>query len=559
VSGVPHHAPTAFPGAMVARGSLRPPLCYLPPVVRGFPRLAGAAALGLALLLPAAAAVAGGGDRPGAPLVGYTLHWDFFSDAAECDRLLSFAFANGAQVLNVVPPPHIWEDPSSVAILRRIFSRAAARGVGVVLNRIDGSALPGPGRERSNWLYGNVLTERGRLPSGQPTPEYFLATVGNAAYERWMREETAYYADTFSGEPALRAFGVGVFNEPFVSQRGSLLCFDGATNSYEIAQYTPFVAALWPRFLAERFGGAAAVNARFGTAFPALEKVPLPLNEDDPAFGKPAVAYFEFVSMINTWVVRQLDDCRTIWHGRARQPVPFMLQFSGFVPEKFEKGRAAFAALDIFDWMTRADALGLSAYTNCGYPDGGQASLAAMVAFLRLGPLVGTRVWVLEGGNECDGAVLDREGLRFFATVAAPLRPASVIYEFLKVTYAEHFATAAGKMISAAGTPNLAAVAAVRAALEEAKAPVSAGATAYVLDDLAGDPEDGDALAQRRSLARLALERPLTFVPPSAVGSLPHGATLVIPSAARVAAWRERLAPVGVAVAGPESLPPPTR
>jgi hypothetical protein len=486
--------------------------------------------------------------------VGFTVHWDFISSADEAERLVSFAIANGAEILNVVPPPHIWEDPASLAILKRIFAQAAARGVGIVLNRIDGSSLPNVGGERRSWLYSNVLTEPGRLPSGRPTPDFFLSTVGKPQYERWLREETAFYADAFSSEPALLAFGVGLFNEPFVSQRGSLLCFDASTDSYEIAQYTPYVAGLWRRSLAHKFGGIAGVNSRYRTRFKALDVVPMPLNEEDPAFGDAAAAYFDFVSTINAWVVRQIDECRALWRERAQRPVPFMLQFSGYVPEKFEKGRAAFAALDIFDWMTRADALGLSAYTNCEYPDLGHASVVAMVDFLRLGPLLGVPVWVLEGGSECNGAVLNRDELRFFAMVAAPLRPASVIYEFLKMSYAERFSTSAGKMMSVAGVPRPSAVAAVREALQEAKTAAPVGSTTYILDDLTALPEDAELLAARKRLARLAVTRPLTFVPPRALSALPPGTTLVVPSRSEVFVWRERLATRGVTVAGPEAL-----
>ena len=266
------------------------------------------AGAGCSLLAVACAAVAGASPPP--TRVGFTVHWDFFSSAAEAEQLVAFALDNGAEILNVVPPPHIWEDPESLAILRRIFALTARRGVGVVLNRIDGSSLPGPDGRRSSWLYARVLTERGRLPSGRPTPEFFLATVGKADYERWLREETAYYAESFSGEPNLLAFGVGIFNEPFVSQRGSLLCFDPTTDSYEIAQYTPYAAVVWHRYLMERFCNVASLNSRYRTAFPTLEAVPLPKGERDGVFGVPAAAYFDFVSAINAWIVARLEECR---------------------------------------------------------------------------------------------------------------------------------------------------------------------------------------------------------------------------------------------------------
>ena len=545
---------------MVARGCGRFRVCYRPRVAAifaGGPRWARAAAVVLGLLVataaragPPAAAVAAG------PRVGFTVHWDFFASAAEADRLVAFAIANGAGILNVVPPPHIWEQPRSLAILRRIFATARRDRVGVVLSRIDGSSLPDAAGDRRNWLYTNVLTKRGRLPSGRETPDFFLATVGNPAYERWLEEETAFYAKNFSSEPALVAFGVGIFNEPFVSQRGSLLCWDPDTDSYEIGQYTPDTAAVWRRFLARQYGGVAAVDRRYGTRFPALAAVPMPTSERDPAFARAALAYYDFVAAINDWVVRRLDRCRAIWHARERRRVPFMLQFSGYLPEKFEKGRPAFAALDIFDWMTRADALGLSAYTDCGYPDRGHASVVAMVNFLRLGRILGKPVYVLEGGNECDGAVLDPAELRFFATVAAPLSPRSVIYEFLKTSYTEAFSTSAGKLLGADWEPRPAAVAAVRDAFALARSASGDGGTTYVLDDLNGLPEDAPLLAERAALARAALARPLTFVPVAALARLPAGSVLVVPGARRRAALAVALAERGIRAAAAATLLP---
>jgi hypothetical protein len=532
---------------MVARRGTGETVWYRPGVgaTAWAARLAVAcAAAGLAAPAPA---------RP--PLVGFTVHWDFFASRAEAERLVEFAIDSGAEVVNVVPPPHIWEQPASVKILRKIFDMTAARGVGVVLTRIDGSSLPGPDGERTNWLYTHVLTEPGRLPSGQPTPDFFLATVGKPDYERWLREETAYYAENFSGEPNLLAFSVGLFNEPFVSQRGSLLCFDDGTGSYEIGQYTPYAAKVWHEDLARRFGGdLAAANRRFGTGFRSWKAFPMPRDEADAAFASPVLAYFDFVSAINGWVVARLEECRRLWHARARRDVPFLLQFSGYVPEKFEKGRAAFAALDIFDWMRRADGLGLSAYTNCEYPDWGHASVAAMVAFLRLAPLLGKPVFVLESGSECDGAVLLPQELAFLASVVRPLVPQTVIYEFLKTSYDERFATSAGKLLGPDFRPRAAAVAAVREALHEAREPGVPVPAAYVLDDLEGLPEDAAVLALRGRLAALAVQRSLIFVPEADVSRLPPGAALFVPGVARLAVLRERLLTAKVAVESAEVL-----
>ena len=486
------------------------------------------------------------------PLIGFTVHWDFFATAAEANRLVRFALGNGATVLNVVPPPHIWEHPEDLVVLRSIFAAARRGGALVALNRIDGSALAPSAESRSNWLYTHVLTARGRLPSGRPTPDYFLATVGNPAYERWLRDETAYYAENFSTEPNLLAFGVGLFNEPFVSQRGSLLCFDRAANTYEVAQYTPYAERVWHDWLRRSCGDLAPLEVRYGARFASFDGVPLPRNESDPAFGRPAAAYLDFVTALNDWVTAQLDDCRALWHARARRDVPFVLQLSGFFPEKLAKGRPALAALDVFDWMTRADALGLSLYTNCGYPDWGHASDAAMVDFLAVAPLLDRPVLVLESGSECDGAVLRAGELRFISRAARLLAPATVIYEFLKTSAFEQSVTSAGKLLGDDWRPRPATVRAVRRALEAARKPAPRPDLVFVLDELpprsGSETEVQATLAIRHRLLRPALGRPLAFVPPRALDRLPRGARLLAISPAALAQARQRLAPRGVAV-----------
>ena len=483
--------------------------------------------------------------------VGYTLHWDFFASRAEAERVLAFALANGAQILNVVPPPRIWEQPESLALLRHIFRVCRARGVAIVLNRIDGSSLARPGEERTNYLFSHVLTELGQLPSGKPTPDFFLATVANPAYERWLEEEVAFYAANFSGESNLLGFGIGLTNEPFTSQRGSLLCFDFDTDSYEVGQYTHHVAALWQRELWRRFNDdLGRLNSCYHTSFRAFADVPMPKNERDPAFGAAETAYWDFVATINAWVVGELDGLRTLWHARRTRAVPFLLQFAGAVPEKFARGRPAFAALDIVNWMESADALGLSLYTNCEYDDWAHSSIRATVGLLLVGPLLGKQVFVLEGGNECDGAILNRGELGYFARAAAPLAPASLIYEFLRTTYYEGSHRISGKLLDVKLRPNHAALAAVQAAFAQAAATPAHATPVYVLNAL-GEPPD---LGLRRELARLALERPLTFVPRSALDRLPAGATLYVPPGMPSAAERDALAGRGITLKPAQEL-----
>jgi hypothetical protein len=47
--------------------------------------------------------------------------------------------------------------------------------------------------------------------------------------------------------------------------------------------------------------------------------------------------------------------------------------------EKFVRGRPSFAAFDLPGWIARADAVGLSLYTNSGFPDFGHRSVKAII------------------------------------------------------------------------------------------------------------------------------------------------------------------------------------
>ncbi|MCU0242514.1 MAG: hypothetical protein MUF51_08840 [Vicinamibacteria bacterium] len=479
---------------------------------------------------------AGPRQAPDTPRPGVTFHWDFFTTPAEGERLLQAAIASGARVLNVVPPPHIWDEPQSLALLERVFERARAAGVSILLNRIDGSTLAGPVEQRGNWLYRHILNEPGRLPSGRATPGFFLATVGKPDYERWLREETRFYAKRFSHYDNLLGFSIGPFNEPFVSQRGSLLCWDATTGSYEIAQYTPHAERVWHLYLQRRFGGdLAAMNAALSGAFASFASVPMPRGETDPIFRQPQRAYWEFARAINAWVRAQHDACRHIWHAESRRKVPFVLQFSGYMPEKFAKGRPSFAALDVVSWMESADALGLSLYTNCEYPDWGHASDIAMVNMLKLGRLLDKKVYILECGNECAGAVLAASELRFISATAAELAPDAIIYEFLKSAYDSPHPDSSGMLFASDGTPKEASLGAVWSALHASRTlRPPAQEPLYAQNDLPDVPSAA-ALLARREIVRLAQTRSITFVPASAVKRLPRGARLIVPYTTKVA------------------------
>ncbi len=401
---------------------------------------------GAVLLIPTLAAVLGSPRTQTLP--GYVVHFDFLSNVQEGRNLVRIAARGGAKVINVVPPAHIWESPLALRMLDGILDEIARRKLSFVFTRIDAALPPGGSGTRFNYLYGRILTDLARLPNGSASEGYFRATVGREDYDKWMEEETRYYARRFAHYPNLLGINLGPFSEPFTSQRGSFLDYEDDTQSYEIIQYTSGAERLWHRWLGDHFSGIDTINREYRTGFGSIAELPLPRNEKDPRFGRPQAAYFDFARSLNDWFVERYETCRRIWHEEGGTSVPFILQFSGFLAEKFALGRAGFAAFDLPDWVARADALGLSVYTNSGYADYGHASVLATVNLVAEARELGKDVFVLEGGCEAPNVVLNPAELSFFGSAAAGLNPRTYIYEFLKEKYAETYASNPGKPVT---------------------------------------------------------------------------------------------------------------
>jgi hypothetical protein len=356
----------------------------------------------------------------------------------------------GAEVINVVPPAHVWENSSAIEMLDAILDEIAKRNLKLVFTRIDASYPPDAQGTRYNYLYGRVLTESGKLPNGAATTSYFRTTAGLNGYVEWMEEETRYYAARFGGLPYLLGINLGPFSEPFSSERGGFLEYVFESQRYEITQYTPFAEKLWHRWLESRLHSIAAVNREYGTTFSSFEEIPLPRNELDPRYGNAIFAYFDFISALNDWLIDCYERCRRIWHETSSRPdIPFILQFCGGGAEKLYKGSPCLAAFDLAGWVVRADALGLSLYSNSGFPDMGHASIRATVNLLALARDMGKEVFVLEGGCEAPNVVLNAHELQFFGTVARGLSPRTYIYEFLKEKFDEPYKSNPGKLVTA--------------------------------------------------------------------------------------------------------------
>ena len=387
-----------------------------------------------------------------APKCGFVVHFDFLSNAQEGRNLVRIAARAGARVINVVPPAHIWDDRVAMQMLDAILQEIASLKLSFVFTRIDAALPPHGNEERFNYLYGTILTDRGILPNGKETAEYFRTTIGRKGYTEWMEEETRYYAERYGRLPNLLGINLGPFSEPFAAERCGFLEYENETQRYEITQYTPEARNWFHLWLGRNYDDIAGVNAEYATSFASIEDVPLPLNESDHRFGKPGLAYFDFVRSLNDWLVEAYNRCRRIWHeASGRSDVPFILQLSGGFPEKLAKGRPSFAAFDIPGWISGADALGLSLYTNNGYPDFGHASVQALVNISGLARDMNKDVFVLEGGTEAPNVVLDPGELQFYGTVARQLNPRTYIYEFLKDKFDEPFESNPGKLVDAAG------------------------------------------------------------------------------------------------------------
>jgi hypothetical protein len=457
---------------------------------------------------------------------GFVIHFDFIRNASEGLALVEIAQRAGAKVINLVPPAHVWEDAASLAALDRILAEISRRHLSLVITRIDASRLPDSGGNRFSYLYGKILTEPGRLPNGKDTSEYFLTTAGQAGYAEWMEEETTFYAKHYGKLPNLLGINLGPFSEPDTAQRCGFFEYMDETRSYEITQYTPSAEGVWHRWLAAHFRGVAALDSEYAAHFASFDSVPLPLNEKDERFGRADLAYFDFARSLNDWFVERYQRCRSIWHeASGRADVPFILQFNGGAAEKFMIGRPSFAAFDLPGWVDMADALGISLYTNSGFPDMGHASIVATLNLVAVASYLGKDIFVLEGGNEAPNVTLDPVQLAFFGEVAGSVGPRTYVYEFLKDKFDEEYRSNPGKVVTAGGRIRRPAFNALRRLfrqIESSPAVPEKPVLYFLSDSMAsrGNPRAGE---MNGALFDLASSIPIRWIPKGREAVMHHG------------------------------------
>jgi hypothetical protein len=459
---------------------------------------------------------------------GFVVHFDFISNIREGRDLVRIAAKAGAEVINVVPPAHIWENKLAAQMLDGILDEISSRNLSFVITRIDAAFPPSEGRNgrRFNYLYGNILTDPGVLPNGRKTAEYFRTTIGRRGYAEWMEEETRYYGEHCGRMPNLLGINLGPFSEPFSAERCGFVEYGKETRRYEITQYIPEAARWFQTWLLRRYGSIRGINAEYGSSFASPEEVPLPLNETDSRFGSPELAYFDFARSLNDWLVERYETCRRIWHAiSGRADVPLILQHCTGFPEKLVKGRPAFAAFDIPGWIYMADAVGLSLYTNSGFPDFGHASIRAAVHVAALANDLHKPVFVLEGGTEAPNVILDPGELQFYGSVARSLNPQTYIYEFLKDKFDESFESNPGKLVTSTGVIRRPAFQALQELFQEIKkdrTPPEAPEIYFVPNPMAvrGNSQYGDLSA---ALYDIASDVNVRWVPREAISIIRPG------------------------------------
>lgn len=377
----------------------------------------GTAALLLTFLLAARA--------PAEPSPGYTIHFNFIKSEQAARETVDMAASASAGVVSLVPPAHIWNDPSSLRALDAAIAETKKMGLRIIFSRLDAEQTNGEA-----WLYAHPLKESARLPDGTNTSDWFCATVGNHAFERWQHDETLFYAKRYGQLPNLSAMAVGGMVEPFVSQRGSLLEWSKATHSYEIAQYTPQGLKEWHRWLKNRFKTVGGVNQAYRTRFNEICQVPMPSNGKDRRFGASREAYFDLVQCLNDWFKKQYRDNQRIW--RHYSSAPFMLQLSGFAAEKIAMGRPEFAALDLPSWVDMADSVGMSLYTNSDYDDWGHSSDMSMLQMIASASEAGKPTVIMESGCEAPHVTLNSHELHFALRMGLLVNPDYYVYEYFR-------------------------------------------------------------------------------------------------------------------------------
>ncbi|MCX7918524.1 MAG: hypothetical protein N3A72_02725 [bacterium] len=350
--------------------------------------------------------------------VGYTIHFNSLRTVDDAKKSIAMAEFAGAGIVNIVPPAHIWSQPTSVQVLDTLFAECKARNIRIILTRIDANTPDG-----KNYLYQQILTpvdKTGRV----------FSIVANPEYEEWLQQETAYYANRYGREPNLAGFCIGGFAGFLDSIRAGVLVWNDKTKRYEIGQYTEVMKRYWQQWLLNTFETMERINEEYQTQIATPDEIPLPQNPMDKRFGLPHRAYFDFISALNSWWWKQYNYNRNIWQQSSK--TPFILQLNGLLVDTLIKGHPEYAAFNLPAWLSNADALGISLYTDTKLADTGFGSLYAMTNIIHWAKELGKPIYILESGVDKNNAGFDLFQLRYITYCGLPLNPKSILYEHFR-------------------------------------------------------------------------------------------------------------------------------
>ncbi len=320
----------------------------------------------------------------GATQIGYTLNFNNLRSSTHALQCLDLAQKAGAQVISVIPPAHIWEDGKSEVILDSLFDEADKRHMKIIIQGVDAKQSTG-----TNYLYQKVLSESS-TPVSNPSLE---SIIGNPEYEKWLNEETRYYASTYGKRPSMAGFTIGIFSETF-SQL--FIPSKSQAGQYQFIQRSSYARTYWLSWLQKRVDSIDLINRDYRTSFNSFDDLPIPANDWDNRYPLSEKAYFDYLRAMNDWLLSEFDLVKTQWHNYSEQPVIWHLD--GNAASILASSGSAHGALDVQQWMEMADVVGVSLYSDSKQADGGLSKIQSTLSLVGISSDKGKPLYVMASG-----------------------------------------------------------------------------------------------------------------------------------------------------------------
>ena len=372
-----------------------------------------------------------------APKLGYTIHFTGLRNSAQAIQVIGLAKKAGADVVNVVPPAHIWESTESLSILKTIFDEAEKQQIGIVITSIDADAVNG-----QNYLHQRVFSDTD-IHVDRPEIENI---IGNDKYTKWMQEETVYYGRTFGKHPALVGFNVGIYSNPFQY----FFRKTAIEQDYIFIQKTAGSRNYWIDWLSNKLGRLERINQEYQSTFATITDMTIPIMEDDPSYPLTRRANYDFLRCVNEWFINNYKTNHDLWHQYSDKP--FIIQVNSEASNILAQDAGIYAALDVNQWFASADAVGLSLYTNSKQDDLGLGQMQNLLNLAGMSGEMGKPLFILESGHRLAAPELGIYLRELSSRIALPSQPVLINYEYFqefqlsKKTDARYMVNAAGRV-----------------------------------------------------------------------------------------------------------------